>query len=121
MLARCAFCQKNFDTDRFGVQPCPHCGQQVHLADPSAPAPTQPPLRWPRPRRVVGVRRPEHPPPGAPWAVGEADAPFALRSSQGFLQTYVSTWKLACLQPAEFFRSVKIGAPGRRCSSGSSP
>jgi hypothetical protein len=61
MLARCAFCQKTFDTDRFGVQPCPHCGQQVHLADPSAPAPTQPVAP---------------PGPGAPWAVGEADAPF---------------------------------------------
>jgi hypothetical protein len=44
--------------------------------------------------------------------VGEADAPFALRSSLGFLHGYVTTWKLACLQPAEFFRSVRVGAPG---------
>jgi hypothetical protein len=112
MLARCAFCQKNFDTDRFGVQPCPHCGQQVHLADPRAPAPTAPaalpvpppppPGAWAGPGQV----------PGASWAVGEADAPFAQRASQGFLSTYASTWKLACLQPAEFFRSVKIGSPG---------
>jgi hypothetical protein len=112
MLARCAFCQKTFDTDRFGVQPCPHCGQQVHLADPSAPAPTEPvapaapppppPGAWAGPGQV----------PGAGWAVGEADAPFAQRASQGRLSTYVSTWKLACLQPAEFFRSVKVGSPG---------
>ncbi len=114
MLARCAFCQKTFDTDRFGVQPCPHCGQQVHLADPAAPAPTQPPPpAAPPPGAWSGGPPPGAPnAPGAPWAVGEADAPFALRSSQGFLQTYVSTWKLACLQPAQFFRSVKIGAPG---------
>ncbi len=44
--------------------------------------------------------------------MGEADAPFAQRASLGFLRAYVSTWKLACLQPAEFFRSVKIGSPG---------
>ena len=114
MLARCAFCQKTFDTDRFGVQPCPHCGQQVHLADPSAPAPAQPPPPVAPPAGAWSGGPPPGAPsaPGAPWAVGEADAPFALRSSQGFLQTYVSTWKLACLQPAEFFRSVKIGTPG---------
>ena len=110
MLARCAFCQKTFDTDRFGVQPCPHCGQQVHLADPRAPVPTEPapPAAPPPPPPGAWAG----PVPGAPWAVGEADAPFAQRASRGFLSTYVATWKLACLQPAEFFRSVKVGAPG---------
>jgi hypothetical protein len=44
--------------------------------------------------------------------VGEAEAPFVHRAAQGWVGTYVSTWKLACLQPAEFFRSVKVGAPG---------
>ncbi|MEI6224767.1 MAG: Yip1 family protein [Deltaproteobacteria bacterium] len=112
MLARCAFCQKTFDTDRFGVQPCPHCGQQVHLADPRAPAPTEPVFQAAPPPPPPGAWTGPGPVPGASWAVGEADAPFAQRSSQGFLSTYVSTWKLACLQPAEFFRSVKIGSPG---------
>jgi len=112
MLARCAFCQKPFDTDRFGVQPCPHCGQQVHLADPRAPAPTEPVAQPAPPPPPPGAWTGPGPLPGASWAVGEADAPFARRSSQGFLSTYVSTWKLACLQPAEFFRSVKIGSPG---------
>jgi hypothetical protein len=112
MLARCAFCQKTFDTDRFGVQPCPHCGQQVHLADPRAPAPTEPAPQAAPPPPSPGAWTGPGPAPGASWAVGEADAPFALRSSQGFLSTYVTTWKLACLQPAEFFRSVKVGSPG---------
>ena len=112
MLARCAFCQKTFDTDRFGVQPCPHCGQQVHLADPRAPAPTEPVFQAAPPPPPPGAWVGPGPVPGASWAVGEADAPFAQRASQGFLSTYVSTWKLACLQPAEFFRSVKIGSPG---------
>jgi hypothetical protein len=112
MLARCAFCQKTFDTDRFGVQPCPHCGQQVHLADPRAPAPTEPVAQPVPPPPPPGAWAVPGQVPGASWAVGEADAPFAQRASQGFLSTYVSTWKLACLQPAEFFRSVKIGSPG---------
>ena len=109
MLARCAFCQKPFDTDRFGVQPCPHCGQQVHLADPNAPAQTQP---APPPAAPPQGYPPGFQGPGATWAVGEADAPFVHRASQGWMATSVSTWKLACLQPGEFFRSVKVGAPG---------
>lgn len=113
MLARCAFCQKPFDTDRFGVQPCPHCGQQVHLADPNAPAQTQPVAQpAPPPAAPPQGHPPGFPGPGATWAVGEADAPFVDRATQGWIATYVSTWKLSCLQPAEFFRSVKVGAPG---------
>jgi hypothetical protein len=122
MLARCAFCQKPFDTDRFGVQPCPHCGQQVHLADPGAPVPTQPAPPAPPPPGAWQGGAPPGPGlpgtpfpgsvPGAPWAVGEADAPFDRRSSLGWISSYVATWKLACLQPAEFFRSVRIGSPG---------
>ncbi|HET8724574.1 MAG TPA: YIP1 family protein [Anaeromyxobacteraceae bacterium] len=130
MLARCAYCQKTFETDRFGVQHCPHCGQQVHLADPAGAAPTEPaapapppppagaapppgspPAGWPPP----GYPPPGYAPPGAPgaaWAVGEADAPFARRAQLGWFRSYVQTWKLACLQPAEFFRSVRVGAPG---------
>ncbi len=128
MLARCAFCQKPFETDRFGVQPCPHCGQQVHLADPSAPVPTQPappapppgatwqgpPAGGPAPGGYPGAYPGPMPGsvPGAAWAVGEADAPFARRSALGFVPSYVATWKLACLQPAEFFRSVRVGGTG---------
>ncbi|MEI7705139.1 MAG: Yip1 family protein [Deltaproteobacteria bacterium] len=110
MLARCVFCQKPFDTERFGVQPCPHCGQQVHLADPGAPPPSPPPQ--PPPGSWAGAPIPGAPMPGAPWAVGESDAPFALRRSTGWLSSYVATWKLACLEPAAFFRQVKVGAPG---------
>ncbi len=125
MLARCAFCQKTFDTDRFGVQPCPHCGQQVHLADPAAPVPTEPAPPPPAAGAPPGAYPGSAPPypgaypgpmpgavPGAAWAVGEADAPFARRATLGRIQSYVATWKLACLQPAEFFRSVRIGEPG---------
>jgi hypothetical protein len=43
MIARCARCQGTFTTDRFGVQSCPHCGSELLLADPDAPAPAQPP------------------------------------------------------------------------------
>lgn len=120
MLARCAFCQKTFETDRFGVQPCPHCGQSVHLADPSGAASTEPapppqpaaPAPPPPPAGAWPVGYPPPPMPGAPWAAGEADAPFAERATRGWVRSFVDTWKLACLQPAEFFRSVRVGAPG---------
>jgi hypothetical protein len=121
MLARCAFCQKTFETDRFGVQHCPHCGQQVHLADPAGATPTEPAAPPPPPPPAPPWSGPPPgpppgtPPPGAPgaaWASGEADAPFARRAELGWVQGYVQTWKLACLQPAEFFRAVRIGAPG---------
>ncbi len=39
MLARCVRCQNTFTTDRFGVQTCPHCGSEILLSDPNAPAP----------------------------------------------------------------------------------
>src|SRR5512137_1041473 len=113
MLARCVHCQKTFETDRFGVQACPHCGQQVHLADPSAPPPAPPPpAAWTQP--PAGSPYPGYPPgaPGAAWATAEVDAPFALRASLGWVRSYLDTWKLACLEPARFFRSVKIASPG---------
>jgi hypothetical protein len=141
MLARCAHCQKTFDTDRFGVQACPHCGQQVHLADPSAPRPA-PPVEPPGPPPSADAGAPPpgayppgayppgayppgayppgaYPPgayaPGAPgtdWATAEAEAPFAQRATLGWPRAYLETWKLACLRPAEFFRSVKVSPPG---------
>lgn len=38
MLARCARCQGTFTTEHFGLQTCPHCGAELLLADPNAPA-----------------------------------------------------------------------------------
>jgi len=102
MLARCAHCQKTFETDRFGVQGCPHCGQQVHLADPSAP-PLPPPAAGGAPPVSGGPPAPE---PEAPAA------PFARRRELGFLRSWLDTWKLAALQPAEFFRAVRISDTG---------
>ena len=99
MLARCAHCQNTFETDRFGVQACPHCGQQVHLADPSAPPPPAPPP-------VPPAASPASPPAdGVP-------APFVRRSELGFFHAYVETWKLAALRPAEFFRPLRISDTG---------
>jgi hypothetical protein len=115
MLARCVHCQKTFETDRFGVQACPGCGQQVHLADPAAPPPPAaappPPPPYAPPYAPYGAY-----PPGAPgigWPAAEADAPFTQRASLGWVRAYLDTWKLACLQPALFFRSVKVGTPGQ--------
>ncbi|HTP49541.1 MAG TPA: YIP1 family protein [Anaeromyxobacteraceae bacterium] len=103
MLARCAHCQKTFETDRFGIQACPHCGQQVHLADPSAP----PPVPAPPPAGGPAAG----PPPPPPDPAGSA-APVARRRELGFLRAWLDTWKLAALSPAEFFRAVRISDTG---------
>ncbi|HQR29707.1 MAG TPA: YIP1 family protein, partial [Anaeromyxobacteraceae bacterium] len=63
MLARCAYCQKTFETARFGVQSCPHCGQQVHLADPAGAAPTEPVAPPPSPAPEPAPA----PPPASQW------------------------------------------------------
>ena len=148
MLARCAHCQKTFETDRFGVQGCPHCGQQVLLADPAAAPPPSPPAAGgeagptaagagtpppPGPGAGGGWGAPPGgwgpPPPGwgahaggpapgwggppgaAPPAV-ESEAPWVQRSRLGNVRAFVDTWKLALLQPGEFFRAVKV-SPSR--------
>jgi len=69
MLARCARCQGTFTTDRFGLQTCPHCGSELHLADPNAPPP--PPEAAP-PQQPAGATPPAWgaPPPPPPEAGG---------------------------------------------------
>jgi len=172
MIARCAHCQKTFETDRYGVQTCTHCGQQVLLADPSAPA-ASPPRAAPPPAAAPPAAPPPaaagappppgpargEPPAGAPPAAGagwgapppggappggwgsppggvppwvgwgppppgwggapggplpvaEAEAPWARRAQLGNLRAFFETWKLALLQPAEFFRAVKVAPAG---------
>jgi hypothetical protein len=115
MLARCAHCQKTFSTDRFGVQSCPHCGSAVHLADPAAPPPAPSPPALP-PASAGPSPGAGAPPPG-PWAAppgapGEASAPFARRRELGFVNAFVQTWKLVALQPAAFFRALRLGESG---------
>lgn len=34
MLVQCSWCQKNFNTDRYGRQRCPHCGAELDLPVP---------------------------------------------------------------------------------------
>lgn len=96
MIARCARCQQTFSTDRFGVHTCPHCGGEVLLADPNAPAAAPPPPPAP----------PGQPPPG------EESAPFARRKELGFFAAFFRTWKLAALEPGGFFRTVKVAESG---------
>jgi len=65
MLARCARCQGTFTTDHYGRQTCPHCGSELILTDPGAPAPA------PEPPAADGPTSWGSPPPGGPgggWA-----------------------------------------------------
>ena len=133
MRARCFRCQETFDTDRFGTQTCPHCGAEVYLPDPNAPAPgaaaPQPPQPPSLPPIVAGGpgwgapppgwSPPPSPPPGwgpvPPGAVpppAQQPAPFAERRRRGFLASYVQTWKLAAVDPIRFFRQVRVDDAG---------
>jgi hypothetical protein len=47
-----------------------------------------------------------------PPPAGEVSAPFANRKALGFLRAFIDTWKLAALDPAPFFRSVRISESG---------
>lgn len=151
MLARCARCQGTFQTDRFGVQSCPHCGGEIHLAEPGggppapeagAPPPPPPPPPSTSPPQggawaggppswgPGGADLPPPPPPppggygpppggygpppfGGPGPQpGEIPAPFAERAKLGFFKSYFATWKLAAIEPGNFFRRVRIDQPG---------
>ena len=118
MLARCARCQGTFSTDRFGVQRCPHCGSEVLLADPNAPAPAAPVGGPPGPPPPAGGFGPPPgtlpPPPGAapPPQEAELPAPFVERAQRGFFPAFFQTWKLSALEPAAFFRRVRIDQTG---------
>src|SRR6266536_2651173 len=129
MRARCFRCQNTFDTERFGTQTCPSCGSEIYLPDPSAPPPpaagpqpeTPPPpagaAGWGPP--PPGWTAPPGPPPGwAPLPPGavpppaEQSAPFAERARRGFVPAFVETWKLAAVEPARFFRQVRVSETG---------
>jgi hypothetical protein len=65
MLARCARCQGTFTTDRYGRQTCPHCGSELILPEPTAPAGAPQPTAPPPPPAA-------QPPPPAPVAPAPA-------------------------------------------------
>ena len=156
MLARCARCQGTFTTDSFGVQTCPHCGSEILLADPGAPAgatpreppPGQPPAppAWTGPPPPDAGAPPPPPPGGSPppaggWVPppygpppygpppghgppggfggGPGDrpgdglaSPFAERATRGFFPAFFETFKLVAVQPANFFRRVRVDQTG---------
>ncbi len=112
MLARCARCQQTFTTDRFGVQTCPHCGQEILLADPNAPPPAPgggvPP---PRPPAPPGPGWSPPPPPAIPPGA-EQSAPFARRKELGLVASYWETLKRSAAEPGAFFRTLRIDQTG---------
>jgi len=36
MLVKCSWCQKNFNSERYGRQFCPHCGAELEIPEPGA-------------------------------------------------------------------------------------
>ncbi|MFO0585153.1 MAG: YIP1 family protein [Anaeromyxobacter sp.] len=86
MLARCARCQNDFTTDRFGLQKCPHCGSDLMLADPNAaaPAPPAPPpsgaetLPPPPPSNEAFPPPPPPPPPAGGYGPPPGEYPGSV-------------------------------------------
>jgi hypothetical protein len=116
MLARCARCQGTFTTETFGRQTCPHCGSELLLADPTAPAaPAQPgegaPTSAPRAGSGPAWGPPPPPPPGGPEEP-PLPSPFADRARRGFLASFFETWKLVAVEPQRFFRLVRTDQVG---------
>lgn len=138
MLARCARCQSTFQAERFGVQACPHCGGEILLSDPNAPAGGVPPDAPPPPAAAPPPPIPPPaeappwssappawgpppggfgpPPPSGPGGAGpqgpQQPAPFAERAKLGFFRAYLQTWRLAAIDPASFFRRVRTDQAG---------
>jgi len=135
MLARCARCQNNFTTDRYGLQKCPHCGSDLMLADPNGPPPTAPaapggsPGALPPPPSNEAFPPPPPPPPGGgygpppggfgpppggppPGPGGALPAPFAERQRLGFMNAFLETWKLVATKPQDFFGRVRVDQTG---------
>ena len=76
MIARCARCQGTFTTDRFGLQTCPHCGSELLLADPNAPAtPPGQPAQAETPAAAPPQAPPQEPPQAPAAAAGGLPPP----------------------------------------------
>jgi hypothetical protein len=93
-------------------------------APPGSPSPYPAPGSYPPPFPPQGAAPPPWPPPPAPpagWAplppglvppVAEQSAPFAERARRGFLPAFWETLRLVAMEPARFFRQVRVSQPG---------
>jgi hypothetical protein len=101
MQARCPRCASVFNTDRSGLQFCPHCGQQVDVPSfPGAP-PEGTGAGWGGPSG-----------PGGPGSFGPGpavreDTPWERRATLGWFTGLFETWKRTLLSPQPFWASVR--------------
>lgn len=72
--------------------------------------PPEPPSAAAPPPPSGGWRGPPGAAPGDRWEHREAElpAPFVERRTRGFFTTFFETWKLAAVEPARFFRWVRV-------------
>lgn len=96
MIAQCTSCGNTFETDRFGVQSCPHCGTQVMLEDPNASG-----------AAGAGGAAAGTEAAFAPEAAEGAPIPWERRSELGFVGAFVATWKESLFQPSAFFGRMR--------------
>jgi hypothetical protein len=65
-----------------------------------------PPPGWPPPPGWGPL------PAGALPPIAEQSAPFAERARRGVVSSFIETWRLAALEPARFFRQVRVSQAG---------
>lgn len=107
MEARCPRCSNVFNTDRSGIQFCPHCGQQVDVpAPPSAGWGGTPPGDF-----GAGRFSGEPPPGGTPLPGGRQLTPWERRKELGVVKGFFETWKLSVFSPQQFFPTVRPDVP----------
>src|SRR5690606_3776604 len=119
MLVRCSWCEKDFHSDRYGRQFCPHCGAELDLPAPAAqeavPTPrTLQPGEGGGPGGAGGGGF-GGPPGGGGFGEGppqDEDAPWEQRDRLGFLPALVETWKRASLDPKAFYARLRTTGIG---------
>ncbi|MFY3745671.1 YIP1 family protein [Anaeromyxobacter sp. Red801] len=98
----------------WGAPPPPPSGGELPPPPPPPPGGYgAPPPAWgppPSPGAPGGLGPPPPPPPTPSGP--ELAAPFAERAQRGVLSAYFETWKLAAIEPARFFRQVRVDQPG---------
>jgi hypothetical protein len=129
LLVRCASCERNFETERFGRQTCPICGAEIFLETPEGEPATQEPVEKTPPPADPGVSPPSSQFEGTPAIetnAGEAVIPHARLEiapawetpGTGLAIRFYQTIRQVLSAPSLLFYGLKIEKFGRATSFG---
>jgi hypothetical protein len=122
LLVRCASCGRNFETERYGKQPCPICGAEIELESPEGEAiPDPDPVPDPDPEAVpvpapVPVPVPETV-PEVPHVKLEIVPAWEVPGTN-IVTRFFATLRQVLSAPSLLFYGLKISNFGRALSFG---